>query len=239
MFGTLGFAFLAGVFSSLSPCVLPLIPLVLGAAVSEHKFGPAALAGGLALSFAAVGLFVATIGFAVGIDGGVFRNVAAVLMTGIGLILIVPRFQAGFAVAAGPLGNWAEERFGGFSKTGLSGQFAVGLLLGVVWAPCVGPTLGAASLMAAKGENLSQVALTMVVFGVGAALPLLLLGTMSREGIFRIRGRLLATGHGAKLAMGASLVVMGVIILSGFDRNLEAILVDASPAWLTDLSTRF
>ncbi len=231
MFGTLGFAFLAGVFSSLSPCVLPLIPLVLGAAVSEHKCGPAALAGGLALSFAAVGLFVATIGYAVGIDGGVFRNVAAILMTGIGLMLIVPRFRAGFAVAAG--------RFGGFSKAGLSGQFAVGLLLGVVWAPCVGPTLGAASLMAAKGENLSQVALTMLVFGVGAALPLLLLGTMSREGIFRIRGRLLATGHGAKLAMGASLVVMGVIILSGFDRNLEAILVDASPAWLTDLSTRF
>src|SRR5258708_7735605 len=226
MFGTLGFAFLAGVFSSLSPCVLPLIPLVLGAAVSEHKYGPAALAGGLALSFAAVGLFVATIGYAVGIDGGVFRNVAAILMTGIGLMLIVPRFQSGFAVAAGPVGNWAEERFGGFSKAGLSGQFAVGLLLGVVWAPCVGPTLGAASLMAAKGENLSQVALTMLVFGIGAALPLLLLGTMSREGIVRIRGRLLTTGHGAKLAMGALLVGMGVIILSGCDRNLEAVLVE-------------
>ncbi len=239
MLGTLGFAFLAGVFSSLSPCVLPLIPLVLGAAVSQHKCGPAALAGGLALSFAAVGLFVATIGFAVGIDGGVFRKVAAVLMTAIGLMLIVPRFQARFAVAAGPVGNWAEERFGGFSKAGLSGQFAVGLLLGVVWAPCVGPTLGAASLMAARGEKLSQVVLTMLVFGVGAALPLLLLGTLSRESIFRIRGRLLSTGQGAKLAMGVLLAVMGVMILSGYDRNLEAALVDASPAWLTDLSTRF
>lgn len=239
MLGTVGFAFLAGVFSSLSPCVLPLIPLVLGAAVSEHKYGPIALAGGLALSFAAVGLFVATIGFAVGIDGGAFRKVAAVLMTGIGLMLIVPRFQARFAVAAGPVGNWAEERFGGFSKAGLSGQFAVGMLLGVVWAPCVGPTLGAASLLAAKGEDLSQVCLTMLVFGVGAALPLLLLGMVSRETIFRIRGRLLTTGQGAKFAMGVLLVAMGVLILSGFDRNLEAVLVDASPAWLTDLSTRF
>lgn len=239
MIGTLGFAFLAGVFSSLSPCVLPLIPLVLGAAVSEHKYGPAALAGGLALSFAAVGLFVATIGFAVGIDGGVFHKVAAVLMTGVGLMLIVPRFQARFALAAGSVGNWAEERFGGFSKAGLSGQFAVGLLLGIVWAPCVGPTLGAASLMAAKGENLPEVGLTMLVFGVGAALPLLLLGTLSRESIFRIRFRLLATGQGAKLAMGTLLVVMGVTILSGFDKNLEAVLVDASPAWLTNLTTRF
>src|SRR5258708_23507254 len=125
MFGTLGFAFLAGVLSSLSPCVLPLIPLVLGAAVSEHKYGPAALAGGLALSFAAVGLFVATIGYAVGIDGGVFRNVAAILMTGIGLMLIVPRFQSGFAVAAGPGGHSGGERFAGVSTGGLSGDISV------------------------------------------------------------------------------------------------------------------
>lgn len=239
MLGTVGFAFLAGVLSSLSPCVLPLIPLVLGAAISEHKLGPIALAGGLALSFAAVGLFVATIGFAVGIDSGVFRTVAAVLMTAIGLLLIVPGFQARFAVAAGPVGNWAEGRLGGFSRAGLSGQFAVGLLLGVVWAPCVGPTLGAASLMAAKGENLSQVALTMIVFGVGAALPLLFLGTLTRESILRIRGRLMSTGQGAKIAMGILLVTMGAIILFGFDKYLETAVVNASPAWLTDLTTHF
>jgi cytochrome c-type biogenesis protein len=239
MLGTVGFAFLAGVLSSLSPCVLPLIPLVLGTAISEHKLGPIALAGGLALSFAAVGLFVATIGFAVGIDSGVFRTVAAVLMTAIGLLLIVPGFQARFAVAAGPVGNWAEGRLGGFSRAGLSGQFAVGLLLGVVWAPCVGPTLGAASLMAAKGENLSQVALTMIVFGVGAALPLLFLGTLTRESILRIRGRLMSTGQSAKIAMGILLMTMGAIILFGFDKYLETAVVNASPTWLTDLTTHF
>ena len=239
MLGALGFAFLAGVFSSLSPCVLPLIPLVLGAAVSEHRFGPAALAGGLAFSFTAMGLFVATVGFAIGIDGGIFRKIAAVLMAAIGMMLIVPRFQAGFAGAAGPVGNWAQERFEGFSTAGLSGQFAVGVLLGLVWAPCVGPTLGAASLMAAKGENLTQVGLIMLTFGVAAALPLLLFGSLSRESIVKVRGRLLATGQGAKLAMGALLVVMGAVILSGFDKYLEVVLVDASPAWLTDLSTRF
>ena len=146
MLATIGFAFLAGIFSILSPCVLPLVPLVLGAAVSEHRLGPAALAGGLALSFTSVGLFVATIGFAAGIDAGIFRMVAAILMSILGIVLIVPRFQAQFALAAGPVGNWAEQRLGGFSTAGISGQFVVGLLLGVVWAPCVGPTLGAASI---------------------------------------------------------------------------------------------
>jgi cytochrome c-type biogenesis protein len=87
---TLLLAFLAGVVSILSPCVLPLVPLVLGAAVSEHRLGPAALAAGLALSFATVGLFVATAGFSIGLDGGVFRSVAAVLLVLVGVVLLVP-----------------------------------------------------------------------------------------------------------------------------------------------------
>jgi len=65
---TLGLALLAGVLSVLSPCVLPLLPIVLGTAASQHRLGPAALAAGLALSFTAIGLFVATIGFAAGLD---------------------------------------------------------------------------------------------------------------------------------------------------------------------------
>jgi len=73
-------AFVAGLFSVLSPCVLPLVPIVLGAAVAEHKLGPVALAVGLALSFTAIGMFVATIGYTIGLDGDVFRSVAAVLL---------------------------------------------------------------------------------------------------------------------------------------------------------------
>ena len=69
--GAILLAFLAGVLSTLSPCVLPLLPLVLSAAVSEHRFGPAALAAGLAASFVAIGLFVATIGFSIGLDAGI------------------------------------------------------------------------------------------------------------------------------------------------------------------------
>jgi cytochrome c-type biogenesis protein len=239
MLATIGFAFLAGIFSILSPCVLPLVPLVLGAAVSEHRLGPAALAGGLALSFTSVGLFVATIGFAAGFDAGIFRMVAAILMSILGIVLIVPRFQAQFALAAGPVGNWAEQRLGGFSTAGISGQFVVGLLLGVVWAPCVGPTLAAASMMAARGENLGQVAVTMLFFGVGAALPLLVLGMVSRETITRMRGRLVATGHGAKVALGGVLITIGLLILSGLDKSLETGLVNASPDWLTNLTTHF
>lgn len=235
----LGLAFLAGLLSVLSPCVLPLLPLVLGAAASEHRFGPAALAGGLALSFVAIGLFVAVIGFAIGLDTDIFRLGAAILLVVLGLVLIVPAAQTRLAVAAGPVSDWTETRFGGFSTAGLTGQFGVGLLLGAVWSPCVGPTLGAASLLAAQGRDLGGVALTMFVFGIGAALPLLVLGTLSRAALMRWRNRMMGLGRGLKAALGLILVATGAGILSGLDKVLETALVAASPDWLTNLTTRF
>ncbi len=234
LFGTI-----AGILSTLSPCVLPLIPIVLGAAASEHRLGPVALAGGLAVSFTAVGLFVATIGFAIGLDADLFRAVGGTLLAGLGIVLILPALQSRLATAAGPIGSWTEQRFGGVSTSGLGGQFGVGAVLGLVWAPCVGPTLGAASLMAARGENLAQVSLTMLAFGLGAALPLLLLGTLSRDALVRWRGRLLHAGSGAKQLMGFVLLAVGLLILTGLDKRAETWLIEVSPLWLTQLTTRF
>ena len=234
-----GLAFLAGVLSTLSPCVLPLLPIVLGTAVSAHRAGPVALAAGLALSFVIVGLFVATIGFSIGLDAGAFRVIAAIFLIAIGLVLLVPRSQAQFALAAGPVSQWTEQRFGGFSGDSLGGQFGVGLLLGAVWSPCVGPTLGAASLLAAQGSNLGYVAITMLLFGLGAAMPLLLLGLLSRETLLRWRTRLYAAGKTGKVTMGIILVAIGFLVSSGLDKKIETVLVDVSPAWLTELTTRF
>jgi len=231
-------AFLAGLLSTLSPCVLPLVPIVLGAAGSEHRFGPAALAVGLALSFAVLGLFVATIGFAIGLDAGAFQIAAAGLLIVIGIVLTVPRLQARLALAGGPAAGWIERRFGGFSAGGLHGQFALGLLLGAVWSPCVGPTLGAASVLAAQKQGLAQVAATMLLFGLGAAAPLLLLGVLSREVVRRARERLLATGRIAKLALGVLLILIGLAVATGLDKRIETGLVAAAPQWLTELTTR-
>ena len=231
-------AFLAGLLSTLSPCVLPLVPIVLGAAGSEHRFGPAALAVGLALSFAVLGLFVATIGFAIGLDAGAFQIAAAGLLIVIGIVLTVPRLQARLALAGGPAAGWIERRFGGFSAGGLHVQFALGLLLGAVWSPCVGPTLGAASVLAAQKQDLAQVAATMLLFGLGAAAPLLLLGVLSREVVRRARERLLATGRIAKLALGVLLILIGLAVATGLDKRIETGLVAAAPQWLTELTTR-
>ena len=183
----LALAFAAGLLSILSPCVLPLVPIVLGAAVSAHPLGAVALAAGLAMSFTGLGLLLALAGFGLGIDAGSFRLAAAAIMIVLGAILTVRLWQARLAAAGGPVSSWADRRFGGVCRSGLTGQFAIGLLLGAVWSPCVGPTLGAASLLASQGRDLPQVALTMAVFGIGAALPLILLGLLSRATLMRVR----------------------------------------------------
>ncbi|MBX9824768.1 MAG: cytochrome c biogenesis CcdA family protein [Xanthobacteraceae bacterium] len=237
--GGIGLALLAGVLSTLSPCVLPLIPIVLGAALGKHRYGPVALAAGLALSFVAIGLFVATIGFAAGVGQEVFRAAAAVLLIAAGVVLLLPRLQLQLAAAAAPVGTWALGNAGGLAGTGWGGQFLMGLVLGAVWSPCVGPTLGAASVLAARAENLTYVTLTMFAFGVGAALPLLAVGMMSREALMRWRGRMLSAGSRGKAAMGVLLLAVGVLILTGLDKRVEAALVEASPDWLTALTTRF
>ncbi|KPH04620.1 cytochrome c biogenesis protein CcdA (plasmid) [Rhizobium acidisoli] len=230
-------ALLAGILSILSPCVLPLIPVVLTGAVAEHRLAPLALAAGVALSFTAIGLLVATIGFSIGLDMTVFRTGAALLLILVGAVLLVPRLQVGFATAAGPVSNWTQNRFSGLSTSGISGQFGVGLLLGAVWTPCVGPTLGAASIMAARGENLGMVTLTMLAFGIGTALPLLLLSMLSREALLRWRGRMITTASGLKIALGVLLVLAGAMTLTGLDRTVQTVLLDALPSWMLALTT--
>jgi cytochrome c-type biogenesis protein len=236
---TLGLALLAGALSVLSPCVLPLLPIVLGTAASAHRLGPLALAIGLALSFTVIGLFVATVGFAMGLDNGVFRTISAILLIGVGLVLLVPKLQEQFALAAAPVSNWAGSYTDNYTPGGLAGQFGLGLLLGAVWSPCVGPTLGAASVLAAKGEDLGQGALTMLAFGIGAALPLMLLGFVSREAMMRWRGRMMETGKVGKTLLGLLLVAVGLLVATNLDKRLETVLVDASPEWLTQLTTQF
>ena len=237
--GTFLLGYAAGVLSTLSPCVLPLLPILIATALAQHRFGPLALAAGLTLSFAVVGLFIATLGASIGLDAGVLRQGAAVLLVLFGTVLLVPALQQRFALATSRLGASGDGLLSRISTNGWAGQFSVGLVLGLVWSPCVGPTLGAASTLAAQGSHLGQIALLMLLFGLGAGTPLLLIGTLSRAGVARVRGTLMAAGQRGKWLLGALLVVMGGLILSGLDKSFEAWVLDHSPPWLTELTTRY
>jgi len=207
--------------------------------VSAHRWGALALGAGLALSFTLVGLFLATLGASLGLDPDTFRTIGAIILAAFGLILLVPKLQGLFARATSAVSNSGNQLLSRMTIGGFTGQLIVGALLGVVWSPCVGPTLGAATTLASQGKDLGQIALLMIVFGLGAAAPLVLLGSLSRASMMRIRGRLLNMGKYGKQLFGFALLVFGVLIATGVDKSLEAWILNRTPEWLTAVTTRY
>lgn len=230
-------AFGAGALTILSPCVLPLVPVVLASAARQNRYGPLALATGLVAAFTLAGFLLATLGAASNFDGEIVRRLAASILLIVGLVLAFPALQHGLTHIATPLANWASRRQAGLERFGLLGQFGIGALLGLVWSPCVGPTLGAATLLAAQGENLTEVALVMLSFGLGIAAVLLVLALATRRLLTRWRGAMMTTGNRGRQILGLLIMVIALLILTGMDRVIEGVLVQASPQWLTDLTT--
>lgn len=231
----LGYA--AGALTILSPCVLPLVPIVLGSAAQQSRWGPLALAGGLVVSFTGVGFALATAGAAAGFNTEYVRYAGAAIMALIGLALLIPRASHAFELAAAPVANWAGSRQQGLERFGLAGQAGIGALLGLVWSPCVGPTLGAATILASQGENLAGVASVMFAFGLGIASVLMVIAFAGRAALARWRSRLLSAGSGGKRVLGALLLGVGVLIGTGFDRVIEAAFLANAPDWLVTGST--
>ena len=232
-------ALASGSLSTLSPCVLPLLPIVLTSASLAHRWGGLALGLGLTASFTLLGLFVATVGVVIGLNEATFRLVGGYTLLAFGTILVVPYLQDRFMLAVGALAGRGGALSGQVKGEGWTGQLMVGLVLGAVWTPCVGPTLGAAVTLASSGQHLGHAAATMFVFGIGAALPLVLLGTISRQTLGRIRGRLLSLAAGGKKLLGLLFILIGVGIVTGLDHRLETYLVSSSPDWLTELTTKY
>ena len=229
----------AGALTALNPCVLPVLPLVMSSALSGGKLGPLAFVGGMTLTFAAAGLFVASIGLSLGIDAAALKTASALVLAVAAIVLLVPVLQERLALAVAPVAGRLGERAGAapFGLAGAKGQFLVGGLMGMAWAPCTGPTLAAAVSLAAAGGSLPQAGLTMFVFALGAGLPMLALAYGSRDLLKRRRDGMRRIAQHGKPMLGALLLVVATAMLTGLDRRLEAALVEAMPDWLLNLTT--
>jgi cytochrome c-type biogenesis protein len=229
----LGFA--AGALGTLSPCVLPLLPLVVAGAVERHRFGPVVLAAGLAVSATAVGFAVALLGFT--LDRDLLRLVAGALLVAVGAMLLITRLDLAFVRVTTPIAGRAAALLNRLGPRGLPGQLLVGALLGALWTPCGGPTLGGAIGLAAQRRSLGAAAAVMAAYSVGAVMPVLLLAYGSRRLVAR-PDRLAGITRLGKPAVGALLVLLGMLSITGGDKILESRLLDVMPTWLVDLTTR-
>jgi cytochrome c-type biogenesis protein len=237
---TLFLAYLAGALTTLNPCVLPMIPFVLATALREGRYGPLALMAGMSVTFTVLGTLVASIGPAIGLSQDNIRVAGALVMVVIGLAMLIPQGQAAFATGLGPLADRASGVLDRLSLSGNTGQFVTGLLLGAVWSPCAGPSLFAAIGLAAQTGTVAQAAIAMAFFSFGAASVMLALAYGAREVLAKRKAALMAfsTSGRGKLIFALIFLAMGGMILSGFDKTLEAALVRAMPDWLVDFTTR-
>jgi cytochrome c-type biogenesis protein len=234
-----GIALLAGLLSTLSPCVLPIVPILLGSAMNAHRRAPIALVAGLAISYATIGTAIAWAGRAIQLDSELVRRMGAALLGLFALVILSSSLQQRFAVVTSGIGNAGNRLLSRLHLSGLYGQFVVGLVLGMIWSPCVGPTLGVAIVLASQGKHLAGSAALMGLFSAGAALPIVILGYISRSAMMSVRGKLLQAGRAGKIALGCAMLLIATATMSGRDKQAEAWLVHRSPAWLTRLTTRF
>jgi len=235
----LALSYLAGVLTTLSPCVLPMIPLVLAGTMKGGRMGPVAFASGMVISFTVVGLFIASIGIGLGVSAQVLRNFAAVMFILMGLFLLIEPMQARLATATAGIAGGANMLADRVDIGGLAGPFLVGTLAGAIWTPCSGPSLGAAIALAAEAGGFAEAGLRMFTFGLGAATILMALAYGSRSAVMGRRNRLLAASAWLKPAAGALFLLVGAAVIMGLDKALEASLVQISPDWLNRLTTNY
>ncbi len=228
-----GLSLAAGSLTTLSPCVFPLLPLVLRGATQRHRAAPLALALGMTLSFATLGVVMGVFGNALGLNPDNVRTFAAFMLMAFGLTMLVPALNARLTTLMSPLASSANGASASLDTASLKGAFLLGGLLGLIWSPCSGPLLGTALTLVATEGGAARGALILGLFGAGAAIPLVGVAYLSRAGFSRMQTWVVAHADPTKKIFGSILLLVGLAILSGADRWLEGQINTWLPeAWL-------
>jgi cytochrome c-type biogenesis protein len=213
-------ALLAGVVTVAAPCTLPMLPILLGPSVGQTgKMRPAMIALGFVMSFSMVALLLGAITRVFDFDPNILRTGAAVLLVGFGLLMIWP---APF--------EWLSVRIGGFtghpaaSRQGVIGGFVLGTTLGLVWTPCAGPVLGSILTVIATSKDTAWASLLLIVYAIGAALPMLAIAYGGQAVTTRVRR---VARIAPRLQQGFGIVVIAFALLSYL--QYDTLIV----AWLT------
>ncbi|GHA49314.1 cytochrome C biogenesis protein CcdA [Amylibacter ulvae] len=230
------FAYIAGLLTLINPCVLPVLPIVLATALGADKRGPLALALGMSLAFVGFGMFVATLGRSVGLTPDRLAQIGAMMMVLFGVIILIPALNMRFERALAGVSSGADHAIDGVEHTGLRGQFIGGVLLGAVWSPCIGPTLGGAIALASQGESLFWAFLIMVFFALGVSTLIIGIG-IGGQNIMRKRAQSLrGLAEKSKPILGAVFVLVGLMLFFKIHHIIERWALNVLPYWLQDLS---
>lgn len=233
------FAYIAGLLTLINPCVLPILPIVVASSLSADTRGPLYLAAGLSLSFVVFGVGVTAFGRSVGLTPDRLSEMGAYVMVMFGLLLVLPQSTAWFTARLSGAAARADRKIDHVQSRGALGQMIAGALLGVVWSPCIGPTLGGAIALASQGENLTWASWIMIFFALGVSTIILALAYGARATLQRRQTMLRRLATASKPILGGAFIVVGVALIFKAHHYVDAALLESLPYWLTDLSVRF
>jgi cytochrome c-type biogenesis protein len=224
----------AGMVTVASPCVLPMLPLVLGASIGQrHPARPLAIALGFALSFGLMVLVFSAFAQVLGLSQQGLRQAAAVLLLVFGALMLWPTPFQWLAMRAGGLtGRLAAVGQG--AGDGPCGGLLLGLSLGAVWTPCAGPVLAAILTLIATEPIGARTALLLACYAAGASIPMLAIAYGGQVATTRVR-QLARHAHRLQQAFGLVIVAVALAMLAGVDTDVTLWLTQHLPSISTGL----
>lgn len=228
-------AFVAGAITVTSPCIIPILPIILGSVLKDHNWYPVYLVLGMSTTFTVLGVLFGAFGSNLPIDR-IFLNQLAIWLIGLmGAVLLVKPLGDLFSRGTSVLTSWLGSRGPKANQLGQPGEaFVLGSLLGIVWAPCAGPILGSIILLASSTGSIVKAGFLLFTYSIGAGIPILIIaygGKRAVAGRYFIQER---SGQ-LKTVFGVILIITAVLMATGMLREFESLIVPYVPTWSTQL----
>jgi len=228
-------ALAAGAITVTSPCIIPILPIILGSVLKDHKWYPVYLVLGMSTTFTILGVLFGAFGSNLPIDRILLNQLAIWLIGFMGIVLLVKPLGDLFSRGTSILTSWLGNRGPKANQLGQPSEaFALGSLLGIIWAPCAGPILGSIILLASSTGSAVKAGLLLFVYSIGAGIPMLLIAYGGKRAVAGRRFIQERSGQ-LKTAFGVLLIITAVLMATGVFRKLESLVVPYVPIWSTQL----
>jgi len=221
--------FLAGILTIMKPCCLPVVPIIFSGS-GGHKYRPITIVSGMTLSFTIMGILVSAFGATFGSFASTLRSIAIIFIMGMGVVLFDEDVNMEFIKISSVLTQTIRQRFSSFSgyssklpEGGLVGGFLLGMSLGIIWIPCVGPILGAVLVYVGSVGNVPYGAGMLFVYSVGMSLPMLTIAYYGKKVTAKYQW-FVRHGPALKKLSGLVLIVIGLMLLFNIDKLMIRLL---------------
>ncbi|MDA7704992.1 cytochrome c biogenesis CcdA family protein [Rickettsiales bacterium] len=232
-------AFIAGLLTSLSPCVILALPFVINSALIEGKKGPLFLSAGLITAFVLFGILFSGVFSFFNLEQESVKFFAAIFLLILSLFFIFPSLNQKLSNKTSIIANFANNSLNSIKTNGLLGQFIIGLFLGAIWTPCSGPTLGFALTLIAIKQEILHGALIMLIFGIAAIIPLIIIAYISKNAISKNSNKIQNLYGRVKLIMGILIFLYSFLVIMGWDLAFEGLLLDLMPEFIFNIITKY